>query len=364
MTEVHEGLKIGEWTVGRRLGGTDESDVFEAGEDRVIRMRTAAGPDADLWLAQWRRTMELSHPHLVRMLGAGRAEVEGAPVIFAVMERADETLADALAVRTLSEKETSEVLEPTLSALRYLHENGLVHGGVVPANVMACGETVKLSSDTVRAEGEDGLTRRDDMRALGVLVARALAREAPSAELAERMPEPFRGIVLGALEPPPRPSHIAVAKPARSKAWIYGAIVAIAAMVLVFLLARGRTPPSQPAPVVVQTPAPAAAVTPPPVVETRPSPMPPPREARPAAAGGWFVVVASYGKRDAAEKRAHELTRRWPKFHTTVFYPGAGDSHYLVVIGERLTQEAAASLRERAVAAGLPGDTYIKKFGR
>ncbi len=77
---------------------------------------------------------------------------------------------------------------------------------------------------------------------------------------------------------------------------------------------------------------------------------------------GWSVVVATYGSREAAEKRQHELTRKWPKFTFSVFQQPAEKAQYLIVIGKNVSEDEADALRRRAVASGIPADAYIKKF--
>jgi hypothetical protein len=56
------------------------------------------------------------------------------------------------------------------------------------------------------------------------------------------------------------------------------------------------------------------------------------------------------------------MAARWPRFNPTVFQPGTGRTHYVVVLGHNLSQDEADALRKRAVAAGFPRDTYIKNL--
>ncbi len=79
-------------------------------------------------------------------------------------------------------------------------------------------------------------------------------------------------------------------------------------------------------------------------------------------ASSWYVVVATYVQRDQAQKRANEISRKWPRFRAHVFNPPVEKPHHLVVIGANLSQDGAESLRKRARAAGLPRDIYIKRF--
>jgi hypothetical protein len=74
------------------------------------------------------------------------------------------------------------------------------------------------------------------------------------------------------------------------------------------------------------------------------------------------VIVAAYATREAAEKRMRTMAARWPRFNPTVLQPGTGRTHFVVVLGHNLSQDAADALRKRAVAAGFPRDTYIKNL--
>src|SRR5205823_4339174 len=103
-----------------------------------------------------------------------------------------------------------------------------------------------------------------------------------------------------------------------------------------------------------------APVTPVPDVEAPKTPeLNPPGDRR---ANGWAVVVAAYGARGPAEKRAQEMAKRWPKFKVNIFEPESEKARHLVVIGTNLSEDAAKALRARAISSGMPRDTYIKRF--
>jgi hypothetical protein len=71
--------------------------------------------------------------------------------------------------------------------------------------------------------------------------------------------------------------------------------------------------------------------------------------------------VAAYVSRDLAEKRMHDMMKKWPKFKIEVYQPKTDKMHYFVVLGENLSEDQAEDLRKRAVDSGLPRDTYIKR---
>src|SRR5260370_6838854 len=76
-----------------------------------------------------------------------RWQLEKNAVLYVVMEYADENLSLVLSSRPLTAAETREMLPPGLDALRYLHGKGFVHGHLKPANIMATGDQLKVSTD-------------------------------------------------------------------------------------------------------------------------------------------------------------------------------------------------------------------------
>ena len=74
------------------------------------------------------------------------------------MEYADQTLAQLLLQRALTEAEAREMLLPILDALAFLHGRNLVHGQLKPTNILVVGDQLKLASDTIRRvrEGKMG----------------------------------------------------------------------------------------------------------------------------------------------------------------------------------------------------------------
>src|SRR5205814_10586747 len=86
-----------------------------------------ARPNADFHMSLWRRTMQLSHPNLLRILDTGRCRLENRDRLFVVMEYAEEDLSQILPQRALTPSEARDMLEPVLDALVYLHSFGFVH---------------------------------------------------------------------------------------------------------------------------------------------------------------------------------------------------------------------------------------------
>jgi hypothetical protein len=75
------------------------------------------------------------------------------------------------------------------------------------------------------------------------------------------------------------------------------------------------------------------------------------------------VVSATYTRKADAERRAHSISSKWPRFKADIYSPPGDEErpYYLVIIGSNLSQKAAVEVQQRAIAAGLPGDTYIQQ---
>ena len=194
----------GAFPLRRYLGGSDHSGVFltdianREPSQVALKLVHISGELADLQLSRWFAASVLDDPQLLRLLDAGRCQVEGLHHVYAVMEYADQNLAELLEHRALTEGEAREMLLPTLSALAFLHGRGLVQGGLKPSNILVVGDGLRLASDTIRPAGEarDGISAvsaheppeaRDgswssagDIWALGVTLCEALTRRQPS----------------------------------------------------------------------------------------------------------------------------------------------------------------------------------------
>ena len=159
----------GTYPLRNYLGESDHSAVFlteyAAGEAEprkaAIKLFPADPAIADLQLSRWEFAAQLSHPNLLRLFSGGRCKVDGIELVYLVMEYTEENLAQILPQRALTQEETRDMLGPVLDALEYLHGKGLVHGDLKPANILASGDLLKLSSDTIFRVGESkGIVRR------------------------------------------------------------------------------------------------------------------------------------------------------------------------------------------------------------
>ncbi len=150
----------GVYPLRRYLGRSSHSVVFltECKAQNVARAAIKIQPAdpalMDAQLAHWTMVATLSHPHLIRLLDAGRCQLGGHNFLFAVMEYAEQTLAQILPGRPLTPDEVRDLLPATLDALAYLHGKTLVHGGLKPPNFLVVDDQLKLASDAIRPAGE------------------------------------------------------------------------------------------------------------------------------------------------------------------------------------------------------------------
>ena len=150
----------GKFGLGEFVGGDEGSSVFltdyNAPDVRkaAIKLVPADSPEAEGLLARWRHAAKLSHPHMIRLLDMGRGELDGAPVLYVVMEYAEENLSSVIARRPLAAAEARAILGPVVDALAYVHAKGFVHCRIKPANIMAENDLLKISSHGLCRIGE------------------------------------------------------------------------------------------------------------------------------------------------------------------------------------------------------------------
>lgn len=148
------------YTLMRYLGGSDHSAVFQTQyggvhpRDAAIKLLPAPPGNAEARLSGWRLAANISHPHLMRIIDMGRCELANAPMLFVVTELASENLGEILPQRPLTTAEAQDMLASLLDALVFLHNRGFVHGHIKPSNIMAVGDDLKLSADTICRLGE------------------------------------------------------------------------------------------------------------------------------------------------------------------------------------------------------------------
>jgi TonB family protein len=218
----------GKFPLRQWLGGSDHSAVFLTdlgGSQKTVIKLIAASLHADRQLSRWAAAAKLSHPHLIRLFEMGRCRFDGIPLLYLVMEYAEENLSQILPLRALTPAEVGDMLPPALDALSYLHGKGLVHSSVRPSNILAVADRLKLSTDRVCQRGDSDdkpasltiynapeLANGDvspsiDVWGLGVTLVVTLTQHPPTDRATEQkdpvvpdsIPEPFRSIARESL---------------------------------------------------------------------------------------------------------------------------------------------------------------------
>jgi serine/threonine protein kinase/outer membrane biosynthesis protein TonB len=144
----------GKFPLHQYLGTTSGRAVFLTefdGKKAVLKLVPVNSQTKDKLLLQWQRIASISHPNLLQMYECGRCELNGASLmlLYAVMEYADVDLAHILAERPITTAETQEMLKPLLEVLADVHSRGLVHAHLYPSNIMAVGDRIKISTDSL-----------------------------------------------------------------------------------------------------------------------------------------------------------------------------------------------------------------------
>jgi hypothetical protein len=289
--------------LGRCLGYSDHSGVFlsksatPGAAEVAVKLVPADRALAESLLPRWKRAGGIVHPHLLKLLQSGGCQLDGLPYLYAVMEYADQTLAQLLQRRALTDEEAREMLGPTLDALAFLHGYNLLQGQLKPENILVVGDQLKLASDTIRRVTEGAMRTKmrtvydppearhgdsstaGDVWALGVSLFEALTRRSPSGlgERSEAVALPadfspaFRDVVARCLNPSPqnRPSVTELG------AWAHGQTAGTAPLATIGPAAIVPPEPtlSEPTPPRI-TPPPAAAEAASPVSSTAKSPNP------------------------------------------------------------------------------------------
>jgi TonB family protein len=233
---INEKFELGEY-----LGGSEDSATFltTVGPQKAVIKLVAldAQNDAekldakrvDRQLSLLAKARNLSHPHIIRVFEAGQCVIDEKPLLYVVMEYAEENLSMILPTRALTPTETREMLDPVLEALTYIHGQGFVHGHLKPSNIMALHDTLKISCDGITPIGQrddhpskqssylpaetvsGGRSPSADIWALGVTLVEVLTQQAPQIRsdaekksVVSKLPSPFRDIASECLWTDPK----------------------------------------------------------------------------------------------------------------------------------------------------------------
>lgn len=223
----------GQYPLQRHLGGGARSAVFltqYADRAAAIKVVLEDSENPEALLSRWERGAQVSHPNLIRLFQAGRSTSGDIRLLFVVMEYAEESLAEVLAERPLTEVEIRELLKPVVEALAHIHGMGLVHGRFKPSGVLVVDDQVKIASDCLQPAGErrDSLAEPSmydppesvcglvsaagDIWALGTTLVEGLTQRLPvqkgwiatKVTLPETLPDSFREIARQCLQVDPR----------------------------------------------------------------------------------------------------------------------------------------------------------------
>jgi len=216
----------GRFTLLQWLGGSESGGVFlteihgSPSQRATIKLIPADATDAEARIAGWAVATTLSHPHLMRLFYTGRCQIDTSGLLYAVTEYAEEVLSQILPERPLAPPEASEMLDPVLDALSYLHGKGLVHSHLKPSNIMVVDNQLKLSSDGLHVAGElinhfpalstydapeaatEPISPAADVWSLGVTLVEALTQHPPDWDrsihrepiVPQSIPQPFSEI--------------------------------------------------------------------------------------------------------------------------------------------------------------------------
>jgi len=177
----------------RCIGGESRGGVFATefeGRPAAIKLVTGTPEAVEGLIGLWKQSEILSHVALIKALAHGKSSVGDRPCAYFVMNLADDNLAEVLAERALTPDEARDLLHPVLDVLEFLHENGFAHGGLKPPNLLAFGDQLKVSSDSLVRGGDPAI----DCKALGTLLESVLGAN---------LPEPFAAIIRNCSTPDP-----------------------------------------------------------------------------------------------------------------------------------------------------------------
>ena len=156
---------------------------------------TEALTDADEVVARLEAALHLNHPNLVSITKVGQVRVDNTLLVYALMEPIEQSLSDVLQSQALTADEGREVAEALVGGLTAIHQNGMSHGRVEAASVLATQETVKLRSDCLHLSTAG---QADDVAGIGTTLFHAFTQRkgltATDAQI-NRIPAPFAEII-------------------------------------------------------------------------------------------------------------------------------------------------------------------------
>ena len=173
------------------------------GEPTVVRLIECHFDEEEI-LARWRCVEALSHPNFLKFEHYGQTELDGRPVVYAVLEKVDGNLAEGLDRGPLTLKDVAQLASSLVAALDVLHTHGFIHEHIEPRNIFAVSDVVKLRSDCIREapEGEEGrAAKQRDVRDLATVLLQALTQRRTVEGIPDfALPPPFGQIIRNGLD--------------------------------------------------------------------------------------------------------------------------------------------------------------------
>ena len=173
------------------------------GAPTVVRLIECHFDEEEI-LSRWRCVEALNHPNFLKFEKFGQTEIDGRPVVYAVLEKVDGNLAEVLDQGTLTTKDAEQLALSLVAALDVLHTHGFIHEHAEPRNVFALNDTVKLRSDCIREapEGEEGrAAKQRDVHDLAAVLLQALTQRQSLEGVSDAaLPAPFNRIVRKGLD--------------------------------------------------------------------------------------------------------------------------------------------------------------------
>ena len=236
-------LVDGKFPLLRYLSGSGPSAIFatqlqEKGRliNAAVKLVPATAESGERLLTRWQESSELSHPNLISLFDSGWAKLGDTQYVYLVMECAEENLGQVLPARALDPAEALQMADAVLNVLGYLHSKGFVHGSIKPANILASGDQLKVSNDSLYRAGEaptnsascseytapenlgsrtskvEPMSPASDVWSLGAMLVETLTRNLPGTGVGDRtdpaiprtVPEPFLEIAQRCLVRDPR----------------------------------------------------------------------------------------------------------------------------------------------------------------
>ncbi len=173
------------------------------GEPTVVRLIECHFDEEEI-LSRWRCVEALNHPNFLKFEHFGQTEIDGRPVVYAVLEKVDANLAEVLDQGSLPTKDIAQLATSLVAALEVLHTHGFIHEHVEPRNIFALNDTVKLRSDCIREapEGEEGrAAKQRDVRDLASVLLQGLTQRTSIEGISDSaLPVPFNRIIRKGLD--------------------------------------------------------------------------------------------------------------------------------------------------------------------